>query len=144
MFVSFVLVMFHRQTQPPNLPDSIRSSPLFCVPTRCAAPPFLSGLPPLRSPLPLLSPGVQGGALGFNFMLPPELVRHEIHGPHDHGISVSRSQGHRRVEAWARVCAVVGWSLRGSIPLADLGLSQQLQIPASSKTRYHASKRRLD
>ena len=53
----------------PTPSDSTPSSRLWCIPTQCAALPFLSGLSPLRSLL-LYNPGVHAGALGFDPRLP--------------------------------------------------------------------------
>ena len=68
----------------PTPSDSTPSSRLWCIPTQCAALPFLSGLSPLRSPL-LHNPGVHAGALGFNPMLLPKLDRREIPRSRDRG-----------------------------------------------------------
>ena len=70
----------------PTPSDSTPSSRLWCIPTQCAALPFLFGLSPLRSPL-LHNPGVHAGALGFNPMLLPKLDRREIPLSRDRGNS---------------------------------------------------------
>ena len=70
----------------PTPSDSTPSSRLWCIPTQCAALPFLSRLSPLRSPL-LHNPGVHAGALGFNPMLLPKLDQREIPRSRDRGNS---------------------------------------------------------
>ena len=98
---------------------------LWCMPTQCAALPFLSGLSPLRSPL-LHSPGVHAGVLGFNLMLLPKLDRQEIPLSRDRGNSY-QTQDSLQYEARARVSVFVGWFLRFIRPLADLGPPRQGQ-----------------
>ena len=93
----------------PTPSDSTPYSRLWCIPTQCAALPFLSGLSPLRSPL-LHNPGVHAGALGFNPMLLPKLDRLEIPRSRDRGNSYRSNPGFPSIRASGsclRLCRVV-------------------------------------
>ena len=93
----------------PTPPDSTPSSRLWCIPTQCAALPFLSGLSPLRSPL-LHNPGVHAGALGFNPMLLPKLDQREIPRSRDRGNSYRSNPGSPSIRgsgSCLRLCRVV-------------------------------------
>ena len=110
----------------PTPSDSTPSSHLWCIPTQCAALPFLSGLSPLRSPL-LHNPGVHAGALGFNPMLLPKLDRREIPDLAIAVTPIGQTQAPRHYGAWARVSVFEKWYLRVIRPLADLGPPRQGQ-----------------
>ena len=117
----------------PTPSDSTPCSRLWCIPTQCAALPFLYGLSPLRSLL-LHNPGVHAGALGFNPMLLPKLDRQTI--PRDLAIAVTpiyQTQDPRQYEARARVSVFAEWSLRVIRPLADLGPPRQGQARRERK-----------
>ena len=103
----------------PTPSDSTPSSRLWCIPTQCAAFPFLSGLSPLRSPL-LHSPSVHAGALG---LIPCCCQSWTGRRYPDLAIAVTpyQTQDSRQYEARARVSVFVEWSLRVIRPLADLG-----------------------
>ena len=93
----------------PTPSDSTPSSRLWCIPTQCAALPFISGLSPLRSPL-LHNPDVHAGALGFNSMLLPKLDRREIPRSRDRGNSYRSNPGSpsmRGSGSCLRLCRVV-------------------------------------
>ena len=93
----------------PTPSDSTPSSRLWCIPTQCAALPFLSGLSPLRSQL-LHNPGVHAGALGFNRMLLPKLDRREIPRSRDRGNSYRSNPGSSSIRgsgSCLRLCRVV-------------------------------------
>ena len=93
----------------PTPSDSTPSSRLWCIPTQCAALPFLFGLSPLRSPL-LHSPGVHAGALGFNPMLLPKLDQREIPRSRDRGNSYRSNPGSPSIRgsgSCLRLCRVV-------------------------------------
>ena len=93
----------------PTPSDSTPSSRLWCIPTQCAALPFLSGLSPLRSPL-LHNPGVHAGALGFNPMLLPKLDQGEIPRSRDRGNSYRSNPGSPSIRgsgSCLRLCRVV-------------------------------------
>ena len=93
----------------PTPSDSTPSSRLWCIPTQCAALPFLSGLSPLRSPL-LHNPGVHAGALGFNPMLLPKLDQREIPRSRDRGNSYRSNPGSPSIRgsgSCLRLCRVV-------------------------------------
>ena len=93
----------------PTPSDSTPSSRLWCIPTQCAALPFLSGLSPLRPPL-LHNPGVHAGALGFNLMLLPKLDRREIPRSRDRGNYYRSNPGSPSIRgsgSCLRLCRVV-------------------------------------
>ena len=93
----------------PTPSDSTPSSRLWCIPTQCAALPFLSGLSPLRSPL-LHNPGVHAEALGFNPMLLPKLDRREIPRSRDRGNSYRSNPGSPSIRgsgSCLRLCRVI-------------------------------------
>ena len=93
----------------PTPSDSTPSSRLWCIPTQCAALPFLSGLSPLRSPL-LHNPGVHAGALGFNPMLLPKLDQRETPRSRDRGNSYRSNPGSPSIRgsgSCLRLCRVV-------------------------------------
>ena len=93
----------------PTPSDSTPSSRLWCIPTQCAALPFLSGLSPLRSPL-LHNPGVHAEALGFNPMLLPKLDQREIPRSRDRGNSYRSNPGSPSIRgsgSCLRLCRVV-------------------------------------
>ena len=103
------LSWFPRRFNRPTPSDSTPSSRLWCIPTQCAALPFLSGLSPLRSPL-LHNPGVHAGALGFNPMLLPKLDRREIPRSRDRGNSYRSNPGSPSIRgsgSCLRLCRVV-------------------------------------
>ena len=93
----------------PTPSDSTPSSRLWCIPTQCAALPFLSGLSPLRFLL-LHNPGVHAGASGFNPMLLPKLDRREIPRSRDRGNSYRSNPGSPSIRgsgSCLRLCRVV-------------------------------------
>ena len=120
----------------PTPSDSTPPWRSWCIPTQCAALPFLSGLSPLRSPL-LHSPGVYAGALRFNPMLLPKLDRQEIPRSRDRGnsyLSNSGSPSIRGSGSCLRLCRVV-FSCYTPSPLADLGPLRQGQARGSLKAQ---------
>ena len=89
--------------------DSPPSSRLWCIPTQCAALPFLTRLSPLCSPL-LHNPGVHAGVSGFNPMLLPKLDRREIPRSRDRGNSYRSNPGSPSIRSWGsclHLCRVV-------------------------------------